>query len=550
MLHLPSCRIKIDAMIKKTELLFLLLAGFISYGQTDLKESRTGKVTMITSQNIYVKFESTEGINKDDTLYTTDQKKIIPVMIVKYISSTSCSGILISNYKVKIGDELKVFIRRFKTEIEKKAEVQGPVKNEGERSEQQIEKAELKGTGFSKRLQGRISINSYSNISNNSYASDFERWNITFSLNADSIRNSAFSFSSYINFNYRTDQWSIVQNNLGNALRFYEFAIKYDFSQKTKIVLGRSINPNTSSLGAIDGLQFETTLNKFHLGLIAGSRPNFTDYGYDFKLFEYGAYISRNDSIGSSTMQNSIALFQQTNNFKSDRRYLYFQHLSNPIDRLNLFFSSEVDLFKKEKGIDKNIFDFTSIYMMATITPSNWLSLNASYDARKNVIYYETFKNFADSILESSMRQGLALRINLRPFNYVWVAFNYGYRFSKDDPQPSRNMGVNLTFTLVPIINSSLFFNYNKIQTGYVDGNYFSINMNKDLFDGSVNLGIGYKKINYNFPNGGINFLQNIAELDLSWRILSSLFLTLNYEGTFQDKSSYSSIYSGLNIRF
>jgi hypothetical protein len=134
--------------------------------------------------------------------------------------------------------------------------------------------------------------------------------------------------------------------------------------------------------------------------------------------------------------------------------------------------------------------------------------------------------------------------------NYLFLGFTSGYRSSRDDPQPSRNYGVNVSYFQLPVILSSIYLNYNKIQSGYLDGDYYAVNLNKDLFNGEMNIGLGYKKIDYSYPGSAVKILQNIGSADISWRIFSNTFISCNYEGTFQDVSSYSRIYIGVNVRF
>jgi hypothetical protein len=130
------------------------------------------------------------------------------------------------------------------------------------------------------------------------------------------------------------------------------------------------------------------------------------------------------------------------------------------------------------------------------------------------------------------------------------LGFNSGYRFSKDDPQPSRNFGISASYLQLPIVLSSIYLNYNKIESGYVNGDYYGVTFYKDLFNGEINIGIGFKKIDYTFPGGANKFLQNIGSVDISWRFLKNTFLSMNYEGTFQEISTYSRLYIGLNARF
>jgi hypothetical protein len=69
-----------------------------------------------------------------------------------------------------------------------------------------------------------------------------------------------------------------------------------------------------------------------------GSRPDYSNYGYNLDLLQFGGYVNRSDSIGDGTMQNSIAVMQQMNNSKTDRRFLYLQHNNNIFNKTSLFF--------------------------------------------------------------------------------------------------------------------------------------------------------------------------------------------------------------------
>ena len=82
------------------------------------------------------------------------------------------------------------------------------------------------------------------------------------------------------------------------------------------------------------------------------------------------------------------------------------------LKNLNLFVSSEIDLYKMVNGIPSNELTLTSLYLMLNYRISKRLSVSSSYDNRKNIIYYETYKNYIDVMLADATRQGVQLRIN------------------------------------------------------------------------------------------------------------------------------------------
>ena len=117
--------------------------------------------------------------------------------------------------------------------------------------------------------------------------------------------------------------------------------MKYELGKNTVISVGRKINPNISSIGALDGLQTESNYKHFFWGAVAGFRPDYTDYGFNAHLLEYGAYFGHTAQNKNGRMQTSLALFEQTNSGKTDRRFAYFQHdnslIKNVVDCADLF---------------------------------------------------------------------------------------------------------------------------------------------------------------------------------------------------------------------
>ena len=99
-------------------------------------------------------------------------------------------------------------------------------------------------------------------------------------------------------------------------------------------------------MGAIDGLQFEKGFGNIRLGAIAGSRPNFQDYGFDFNLLQFGAYVSHVSNKPGNYATTTLGAVQQMNSGKTDRRFVYFQHSSQLAKNLNMFGSFEVDLYE------------------------------------------------------------------------------------------------------------------------------------------------------------------------------------------------------------
>ena len=87
-------------------------------------------------------------------------------------------------------------------------------------------------------MVGKVSVQSYSNLTNLSHDLSYQRWRYAFQLTANNIGGSKLSYSHYLNFAYKANDWNRISSNLGEAIRIYDFSLKYDFNEKTNLTAG------------------------------------------------------------------------------------------------------------------------------------------------------------------------------------------------------------------------------------------------------------------------------------------------------------------------
>jgi hypothetical protein len=537
--------------MKKCQLLILLTFSLLKlYGQVEYQIAE-GKVSYISSQNIYVKFEIPGLVKPGDTIFFRKDQVLIPLFISESVSSTSSVGKPLGTFDIKVSDS--VFMK-YKKDLRQERVVSEalPVgiqdSIQSQASKKPAKKAETPGQ--EEKIRGRLSLSSYSSFSN---SSDFnQRMRYTFSLSAEHISGGRLSIDSYIMFTHRLNHWNEVQDNIFNALKIYSLAVNYDVSDKTRLTFGRKINQHISSIGAIDGLQAETKAGNFIFGAVIGSNPDYSDYSFNAKLFEYGAYLSHEIKGSSGNMNNSCALFQQTSHGMTDRRFAYFQQDNSLIKDFNLFASCELDLYALKNGLPVNSVSLTSLYLSLRYRMSQQLSAYISYDARKNVIYYETFKNYLDQLLTDATRQGYQLRINYRPTNLISSSLTGGYRFQKNDIHPMLNVNGYLSFSKVPVINSSVTFSSSWLQSSYVNGMIYGVQIDKDLIPSKLSTGVYYRIVDNKYLSSTTTSgsLQHMAGFQLSWQLTKKFSFSANYDGTFENSNQYHSLYFNLIHRF
>lgn len=527
-------------MKNKTLVLLFLSLSLATYAQTTT-EILNGKVSYISSQNVYVKFENTEGIQIGDTLFTVVNEKTEPILIVSSLSSISVVAIPFSTNTVTAGSQIIAKKRILKPDVSAdKLKISPAVNDEAiiEAFKKEKEK-EPKA-----RFDGRLSVSSYSNLSENYTFNQRFRYNL--SLNAEHIANSNFSADTYISFTHKLGE----AIDLNNSLKIYSLAVKYDIGKTATISLGRKINMNMANIGAVDGLQFEQKSKNFTYGALVGSRPDYFDYSFNPNLLQFGAFVSHNIQKEAGNMQTSFAVFNQMNNFKTDRRFAYIQHINSLVKNVDLFCSAEIDFYTMVNMQPTNSMELTSTYISLRYKPWKKLSMSLSYDARKNVYYYETFKNMIDSILDKETRQGFRFNTIYRPFKYVILGGTAGYRFQKSDSIPAMNANGYLSYTQIPGINASFTLNAIALKTRYNNGMIYGASLSKDLFKGKIYSELSYRYVNYTNLNRSSTTIQNIGELSLSWRIAKKLTLSADFEGTLEKNNNLGRIYINISQRF
>lgn len=530
---------------------FLLVLSLVCWGSYRSHAQETngldeGAVSYISGTNIYVKFQSTEGVENGDTLFIRSENQLLPALIVQHHSSVSCLCTNINGQEVKVNE---VILR--KTKIKEEPATLPEVQDVADKDLNQQIITARKQRAEQKNLQdfsGRLSVSSYSNFSNE--GSNSHRFRYTFSSELSNIGNSKLSLETYLSFTHKLNEWDLIRQNLNNGLKVYDLSLKYELNEKSAVWLGRTINPNVANVGAVDGIQFEYGFGNMFAGLVAGSRPDYEDYSFNFDLFEYGAYVGHGQKVNNGFVKTSLAFFEQRNKGNIDRRFVYFQHTNSIVKNLTLFSSLELDLYKLENGLPVNSVSLTGLYLSLNYRASRRLSLSGSYDNRKNVIYYETFRNFADEILQQASRQGIRLRVNYRPVNYWLVGLTGGTRFSANDPRPTKTANGFVTWSKVPGIDASLNVSANLMQTAYLDGQIYGARLSKDFFKGKMYTTLNYRWVDFKYASSITELRQNIAEIDFSYQFNKSFYFSVNYEATIQPKEWFNRLYLNLKYRF
>jgi hypothetical protein len=326
--------------------IFLICSALGMKGQPSGK-IREGEVSFISSENIYVRFSSTENMKAGDTLYFRKEQRFIPALIVTQTSSISC--ICKPFMDIHITPQQKVYAFISSPKIIPRQE-QTNLKDTTKQQTAIQERPFIQKENKSDFISGRISLSSYSTLSGNSSDKNNTRFRYNLKLDVGNTQQTGLSAETYLMYTHK-----INQNVLPEGLRVYSLAVHYNLDNKLNLWLGRKINYHISNVGSIDGLQAEGKSKDFYYGIAAGTRPDYLDYSFNKNLFQYGMWLGHQHTNKTGhSVSSTMAFFEQNNHGRTDRRFAYLQHDNNLIKDLNLFISSEIDLYKIDHNVSVN----------------------------------------------------------------------------------------------------------------------------------------------------------------------------------------------------
>ncbi|MFA4923978.1 MAG: hypothetical protein WC557_07285 [Ignavibacteriaceae bacterium] len=505
----------------------MLLLIVISVGLFAQNESKiNGTVTYISSQNFYVRFENTANISTGDTIYISETGTSIG--IIQYLSSQSAACVYIQKSGVELNSQVYVSYR--KHIVDSTSSTQKTLGNENffSRGINQSNSNNLKiKDAFD--LNGRFSVRSFTNYTTGISHAQNQYLRYSLSLRGKNVGAKNLDFQSSTSYGYRADSWK-NSGSVWNNLKVYDFFFSYQPETSYKIQVGRIRNQNLYSLSTFDGILLDYAFSHFTLGTFVGSHPDWKTMGVNINLIQYGAFLLREDSLGAVTMSNNLSFANQTNSGKTDRRFLYFLHRTRLTD-FSFALSSEFDLYQVELNKSKSVFKPTSIYASALYRFDKKLSFDLSYDARKTIYYFESFKSTIDSILDSRMRQGVRLGVHYQVLRNLGVGLNGGFAKQNDDPRPSFNAGTSVSLTEITKLNFSFLGDFTYLQSNFLNGFAYGIKFNKNFLADYLNVGLGLRRVDYLFAgNTSDGIAQNIVNADLRWQMFKSLYFNFVYE--------------------
>ena len=402
-------------MIKNKIFIYILLYIFCSFCDTLPAQDEnivSGKISYISTENIYVDKGKKSGLSIGDTLNVKRDGEIIANLKILYVAEHSAScAVLYQKENLHIGDQVDFLLKRIISEKSDLTVV--PIG----RPTQENNRKKVSSKPFA-RISGGLSLQwmHYKDQSGNNL--NFNQPTVQFNLRAKELWGKKYFFviKMRLRKNARAKSYrpGIQEEEWRN--RIYSFYFSYeDDSSPINFRIGRILTPNLRGVGFLDGLQLQHNISKdFNWGAYAGLQSSWQFATAEDSLKKYGLFISyKSGDFNSNRFTGTVAYNAVYHEQTVSRENFYIQSSFYSHDKLSIYQSMEIDMntsWRREK--ENQFISLTSFYLSAQYKFSNAVRSGISYDNRKNFYRYET-REISEDFYDLAFRHGLSADLSL-----------------------------------------------------------------------------------------------------------------------------------------
>ena len=417
----------------------LYLIGTASLSAQRL-EKRVGEIKYISRETYYINMGTQHGISAGDTLLARRNGSIAGALLVEHVSKLSSACRLLSQKQpLKIGDRVEGSVLVKNENIPPES----PAKSDTSlppASTQPQKKTTPRSPPTRNRLTGSAGIQTLWSDDKSGSNQDYRQVALRTNLSVKQI----FGMPLELRLRWRSRLHDRGQT-LSSAIpdqewthSVYELGLRYENpTSGLEFGLGRILSPHVRGLGYLDGGLFSLKLGApWRVGVAGGTGPNLRNSQFQTDEQKFGVFVNfERGEFRSQRISSTVAFSGCYHSGVTSREFVYLQNSFWWRSKFSLYQTVEADLnrgWKRNNGESR--LQFSNFYISGLVNPTDILSFNFSFDARKNIRIFET-RSIPDSLFDESLRKGLHSGFSLRLPQRMRFSGNFGVRFREGNLQ-------------------------------------------------------------------------------------------------------------------
>ncbi|NOZ75510.1 MAG: hypothetical protein GXO90_09100 [FCB group bacterium] len=360
---------------------FLLATG---WAQERVEIRVDGKITYLTTDQVYIDVGTEAGVEEGDTLHITRGSNEIGLAVVSYLSrkSSVCEP-LVPTETLQLGD--RVHLEKVKlVTIEEAGETPATVKS-------------------IKPVNKKLGLSQMGNLS----------FRYTYGQFADSLFSqrsiASLQYGLHMTKPFETQFWMYGRSNIQN----HDFTLyqarwvlgKDDGRLQTQV--GRVYSASLAGIGATDGILVNSSFSD-HLsgGLLLGMEPDETTLKFNSNVKKGGLFTRFQRKKDNRSLEGSLAIVGQYAGGNVDREFLYDRIRYRRGRLLYFTMNQTLDFYRNGAVGGRKGAELVSNQLSLRIRPTSNLSIHSRISSRKQVLYQTTSSSLPDSLFVDEMRSG------------------------------------------------------------------------------------------------------------------------------------------------
>lgn len=511
----------------------LVLAAFSSvFAQQVVK--RVGEIKYISQQSYYINLGSNQGLSVGDTLIVKRNSRVIGRLVVENIArhSAACKK-LNAGMNFQQRDRVEGLVRIKTSRVgpispqKQTREVRDNPTYRRTRPSRSARKAKKQKDND---VSGRFGLQTLWFKDHSGSNLDYRQIGLRSKIRVQRLfgsplelqmrwRSRSHHRDRVVGSSVSADEWTH---------RVQEFSLRYTSRNSPyEFGVGRLLAGEIRGLGYIDGGMFSVNFyGPFKVGVIGGMEPGLRNSGFQTQERKFGAFVGfQEGDYNTRRIESTFAFSGSYHSSTVSREFMYVQNSYSMGSRFSVYQTMEFDLNRGWKNANNAFLQLTNFFLSARYSPTNFLSVDLSYDARKAVKIYET-RSIPDSLFDETTRQGMHAGVLLRFSRNIRLSTNFGLRLRKGNLQNTRSMSSSLTIRRVlhtwTTVNARFSYFSTMFSRGYRPNLSLRVPMTRKL---SVNFSGGM----YIYQIGGTTTQNKWFETLSYYRISRRFYTNLGY---------------------
>lgn len=516
-----------------------------------------GKITYISSSAVYTTIGKDNFAVTGDTVYLKKETHF-PAMVINAISRrSSACALLIPVNQIDTGMTVSVKIPRERLSLTIRPVVAADSANikttsgdslwlgviEKNNSLRKLESGTKENSNRIIKpeeniLSGRVAFQYMMIRDRNNPDYNYYQPGAVLHVSLNRIQGSYWNLNSHLRF--RNTRTKSTRRYDDYPLRIYEMSLEYDNAASALYyTVGRVSSPVINGIGSFDGGYVHYRLNRrFKLGGFLGTEPDYMKSTPQTNTIKIGSFIHYEYcSECDRQFRSTLAFSGQYVKGNIDREYLYTQNDLSLGTRWFLYQNSEFGINRSSLSRRNQTIELSNIYIMARYNPVQAVSLNLSFDDRKNVYLLQTYKSIPDSLFDDASRLGIRSEVRWRATKQLTLSANSSVRTRNGDSRHTYLHSVGSSYYNVPKLRMNLDYRFFYTTTPYTSA--YSHSMNLSRFFSRLQLALNLRSYHYQYRilKGSSDRYSVTFDCNYSWN--SKLFSSFEYEYSFgkQDKT-------------